>query len=99
MAGKIPGGGRLLQRGSIIMAVLESAGYAPLGALTDSEAIGLMSSSAPGALLLEGGVEPASRTALAEAFRAARMGCPVIEHFGGPHGLLEHVQRSLGSAS
>jgi hypothetical protein len=80
-------------------AILESAGYEHLGALTDSEAIALMNSASPDALLLGGGVEPASRAELAAAFRSARLGCPVIEHSGGPRGLLEHVQRTLGSPS
>jgi CheY-like chemotaxis protein len=82
-----------------VKGLLESAGHAPLGALTDGEAMSLIHSSAPDALLLGGGVEPASRAALAEAFREARPGRPVIEHSGGPQGLLERVREALRAAS
>jgi DNA-binding NtrC family response regulator len=74
-----------------VQALIESAGYTHLGALTDEEAIALMRSAAPDALLLGGGVEPESRATLSAAFEAARPGCPVIEHSGGPRGLLERL--------
>lgn len=78
-----------------VRALLESGGFTPLSAHTDDEAIGLMRGAEPDALLLGGGVEPRSREALAAAFAEARPGRPVIEHFGGPHGLLEHVRSRL----
>jgi PleD family two-component response regulator len=75
--------------------LLESAGYTPIEALTDDAALALMTTMAPDALLIGGGVEGTSRRALAAAFAAARPGRPVIEHFGGPTGLLEAMARAL----
>lgn len=81
-----------------VRALLESAGYETLGTLTDEEALRALQSSPCDALLLGGGVETSSRAALSEAFRAAKPGRPVIEHFGGPDGLLDHVRQALASA-
>lgn len=75
-------------------ALLEGADYVVAGALTDDDATRLMASGFD-ALLLGGGVEPDSRTRLRAAFEAASPGRPVIEHYGGPHGLLDHVNRIL----
>lgn len=79
-----------------VLGLLESAGYVAVGALADDEAIQSMNSSMSDALLLGGGVESASRRLLADAFQAARPGRPIIEHFGGPQGLLEHVRQAVG---
>jgi DNA-binding response OmpR family regulator len=77
-----------------VKSLLESAGYVHFGALTDERAVASMAEEAPDVLVIGGGVEPASREALREAFRAARPGRPVIEHSGGPHGLLDAVKRA-----
>jgi DNA-binding response OmpR family regulator len=78
-----------------VKALLESGGFTPIGAQTDEEAFALMRSAEPDALLLGGGVEQRSREVLAASFAEARPGRPVIEHFGGPHGLLDHVRSRL----
>lgn len=78
-----------------VKALLESAGYVPLGALVDGEAIELMKSADIDALLIGGGVEANSRASLIQAFKVAKPGRPIIEHFGGPHGLLDSVRRNL----
>ncbi len=78
-----------------VKAMLEAAGYVPLGAQTDEEALEMMRSEAPSALLVGGGVEPSSRGALVSAFHRERPGRPVIEHSGGPHGLVEHIRARL----
>lgn len=77
-----------------VKALLESAGYSHIGALTDERAVALMAEEAPDALVIGGGVEQTSREALRAAFHAARPGRPVIEHSGGPHGLLDAVKRA-----
>lgn len=85
-----------------VEALLSSAGYLPVGALTDAQALAHVAAepaAAPDALLLGGGVEPPSRAALAAAFRAAWPGRPVIEHVGGPHGLLDHVRQALAAGA
>lgn len=81
-----------------VKALLESGGYQALGVHTDDEARAAMNSSAPDALLLGGGVEAASRAVLIEAFRQARPGRPIIEHFGGPAGLLDHLRQALAAS-
>lgn len=78
-----------------VTALLEASGYVVEGALSDEDASRLMASGHD-ALLLGGGVEPASRARLRAAFAQACPGRPVIEHYGGPQGLLEHVNRVLG---
>lgn len=75
--------------------LLDSAGYDHLGALTDVEATQLMRSAKPDALLLGGGVEPSSRSELSTAFKMLRPRCPVVEHFGGAHGLLDHLRQAF----
>lgn len=77
-----------------VTALLEGAGYVVGGALADDDAIRLMASGFD-ALLLGGGVEADSRPRLRTAFAAASPGGAVIEHFGGPDGLLDHVNRVL----
>lgn len=64
--------------------LLASGGYGHLSALEDAEAIALIRSASPDALLLGGGVEPPSRAALRAEFERVHPGAPVIEHFGGP---------------
>ncbi|MBS2013606.1 MAG: hypothetical protein JST00_12000 [Deltaproteobacteria bacterium] len=81
-----------------VRALLEGAGFRTVSALTDDEAIRQMREASPGALLLGGGVEETSRAQLAETFRAALPGRIVITHFGGPHGLVEHVRAAIASA-
>ncbi len=82
-----------------VEALLASAGYRHLGALTDDQALAAIAREAPDALLLGGGVEPASRATVSAAFRAAWPGRPVIEHVGGPHGLLEHLRQALATGA
>lgn len=79
-----------------VRSLLDSGGYAHLGALTDEDAIQAIVTGSPDALLIGGGVEPASRAALIDAFQRHRPGRPVIEHAGGPWGLLEHIRAVLG---
>lgn len=96
----VPGARRVLVVGrhasilARVTALLEGAGYAVGGALTDEDAMRLMASDYD-ALLIGGGVEADSRRTLRDAFAAARPGRPVIEHYGGPDGLLDHVNRVL----
>ncbi len=78
-----------------VTGLLEPAGYGVVGVLTDDEAVDAMRSRSPDALLIGGGVEPAARQALKVAFGAHRPGRPVVEHSGGPSGLLDSVQRAL----
>lgn len=78
-----------------VLALIASAGHVAVGALTDDEAMASLKGEPPDALVLGGGVEPDSKQALAAAFSEARPGRPVIEHFGGPQGLLEHLQQRL----
>lgn len=54
-----------------------------------------MRAAAPDALAVGGGVEPASRAALIAPFEAAWPGRPIIEHSGGPHGLLDRLHEVL----
>lgn len=75
--------------------LLESGGYTPIGALTNAEALQQMATGSPEALLIGGGVESGGRAALIAAFAQHRPGRPVIEHAGGPHGLLEHLASVL----
>lgn len=82
---------------SRVTGVLETAGYRVFGTTADESALALMTSETPDALLLGGGVERASRQTLIACFHTARPGQPVIEHFGGPHRLLEHVREALGN--
>lgn len=80
-----------------VQRLLESAGYLHEGALTDAAAMELMKTSTFDALLLGGGVEDASRASLGKAFAAAQPGRPVVEHFGGPDGLLENLRGALAA--
>ncbi|MEZ5291956.1 MAG: hypothetical protein R2745_12795 [Vicinamibacterales bacterium] len=77
-----------------LVAGLVSAGYAPVGASTDDEAIRLMD-RAPEALVLDGGVALGRRAALASRFTARFPGRPVVEHLGGPSGLAQAVGRAV----
>lgn len=77
-----------------VTALLEGAGYVVGGALTDDAAVGMMAAGFD-VLLLGGGVEADSRSRLRDAFATASPGRPVIEHYGGPNGLLDHVNRIL----
>lgn len=79
-----------------VESLLAAAGFACVAALTDDQALVAMEKEPLDALLLGGGVEPSSRTRLSVAFERVRPGHPVIEHFGGPHGLVEHVRARLG---
>jgi DNA-binding NtrC family response regulator len=78
-----------------VRALLESQGFVHLGATTDADAYKHMQNSSPDLLLLGGGVEASSRTALTTEFRNRRPGLPVVEHFGGPSGLVAHVRQAL----
>jgi DNA-binding NtrC family response regulator len=78
-----------------VRALLEPAGFSVLAAFTDDDAAELIATSGPDALLIGGGVEPGSRSALVAAFERTWPGRPGIEHFGGPHRLLEHVRAAL----
>lgn len=79
-----------------VTTLLASAGYETSGALSDDDAQRLIDTG-PDALLIGGGVELDSRTSIIAAFAAAWPGRPVIEHRGGPHGLLEHLAERLGA--
>lgn len=79
-----------------VESLLAAAGLACVAALTDDEALAAIEQEALDALLLGGGVEPSSRARLAAAFERMRPGRPVIEHYGGAHGLVEHVRARLG---
>jgi DNA-binding response OmpR family regulator len=65
-----------------VRALIESEGYQHIGALTDDEALALMATAKPDALLLGGGVEATSRTLLVREFALARPGRPVVEPRG-----------------
>jgi hypothetical protein len=82
-----------------VLAALARAGYAPLGHLHDADALASMAE--PGAhfdaLLLGGGVESASRPNLVDAFLRHHPKGRVVEHFGGPLGLLEALAHALGA--
>lgn len=80
-----------------VTALFAQSGLEVLGALRDDEAIAQMANA--DAMVIGGGVEDASRPALVGAFRSARPGRPVIEHFGGPHGLVDAVRQALGGPS
>jgi hypothetical protein len=69
-----------------------------LGVHTDGAANAAMTSSAPDALRFGGGVEASSRAVLIEAFKQARPGRPIIEHFGGPTGLLDHLRQAVAAS-
>ncbi|MGE0815380.1 MAG: hypothetical protein AB7O28_25440 [Vicinamibacterales bacterium] len=77
-----------------LVARLAAAGHAPVGASTDGEATRLMD-AAPDALVLDGGVSLARRTALAARFTARFPGRPVVEHTGGPSALAQAVGRAV----
>lgn len=87
--------GRSPQIMTKVKTLLNTAGFVHLGALTDEEALEAMSVAAPDALVVGGGVEPASRAALIAAFAAAWPGRPIIEHSGGPYGLLDRLHEVL----
>lgn len=91
--------GRHEERMAAVKALLDGAGYAHVGALTDERAVVLMQSDLPDAIVIGGGVEPPSRAALKAAFAEHRRGRPIIEHAGGPSGVLEEIGRVLGNAS
>jgi DNA-binding NtrC family response regulator len=76
--------------------LLAAEGITTITATTDAEALAAIEAGPVDALLLGGGVEPQSRRALADAFASAQPGRPIIEHYGGPHGLVEHVRQALG---
>lgn len=62
---------------------------------TDDDAKRALESQAFDGFLIGGGVEQASREALAPLARAH--GVKVIEHFGGPSNLRRHVDEVLGA--
>lgn len=77
-----------------VLELLSSSGYEAVGALTDDEAERLMQ-TAPDALVIGGGVPLDARTRLIDTFTHRYPGRPVVEHVGGPAGLLEHLGRAL----
>jgi hypothetical protein len=85
--------GRHAERMSAVRDLLDRGGYAVSGALVDAQVIARMQTDAPEVLVIGGGVEPASRAALTSAFAERRPGRAVVEHFGGPAGLVEAVRR------
>ena len=76
-----------------VVALLTGAGYEPIGHLEDAGALAALGDA--DVLVIGGGVEEPSRSRLRTAFRAARPGLPVIEHVGGPQGLLAHLAAAL----
>ena len=81
-----------------VLSSLARAGYAPVGHLHDVDALRSMAEEGAhfDALLVGGGVEPASRPNLVDAFLRHHPRGHVVEHFGGPLGLLEALERALG---
>lgn len=77
-----------------VLELLGSTGYEAVGVLAEGEAERLMQ-TAPDALIIGGGVPLDARTRLIAAFTHRLPGRPVIEHVGGPAGLLEHLARAL----
>ncbi len=79
-----------------VEALLVGAGYVPVGILTDEAAHDAILARLFDAFVIGGGVEPASRAALKSAFAASQPHRPIVEHFGGAHGLVEHLRSALG---
>lgn len=79
-----------------VTALLGAGGYVVQPCFTDDEARAALERGNLDGFLIGGGVEAASRAALAPV--AAAHGVIVIEHFGGPHALLEHVEAALSQS-
>lgn len=77
-----------------VLDLLSSAGYDAAGALADDEAERLLATR-PDALVIGGGVPLDARTRLMATFAHRFPGRPVIEHTGGPQGLLDHLRCAL----
>lgn len=85
--------GRHAQMMQRVVSLLGEHGAVVVEALTDEAALEAMAKeSALDAFLIGGGVEASSRPALKEAFARQHPGRPLVEHFGGPQGLVERLQ-------
>lgn len=78
-----------------VLALVIADGHDAFGALTDEDAIARVTEDAPDLVVVGGGVEPASRAAIAAAVHAVAPGRPVIVHRGGPHGLTAAIRDAL----
>jgi hypothetical protein len=80
-----------------VLTALARAGYDAVGHIGDADALASMQSERVfDALVVGGGVEPASRPHLVDAFLRANPSGKIIEHFGGTVGLLEAITRAVG---
>jgi predicted TIM-barrel fold metal-dependent hydrolase len=76
--------------------LLGAQGFEVVPALRDEDALRLLSAGAVQALIIGGGVEADARPPLLAL--AARLGIPVVQHTGGPVGLVDALSRALASA-
>jgi hypothetical protein len=77
-----------------VLEFLRASGYEAVGALAVDEAERLMQ-TVPDALVIGGDVPLDPRTRLIAVFGHRYPGRPVVEHVGGPAGLLDHLARAL----
>jgi TPP-dependent trihydroxycyclohexane-1,2-dione (THcHDO) dehydratase len=80
-----------------VVRLLGDEGFDVTPTLTDEAALQVLESGAVDAFIIGGGVEVASRPALREL--AQRQGVPIVEHAGGPAGLVEALRRMVAAST
>ncbi|OSZ79051.1 hypothetical protein CAP35_12615 [Chitinophagaceae bacterium IBVUCB1] len=76
-----------------VINMLNSNGYDAIGATTDADAINQFNTTLPDAVIIGGGVEPASRAMFHQQFADIKKGVPIID--AHPHTLLQALQAAL----
>lgn len=83
---------------SRVLPLLRGEGFEAAGALDGASALEAMQAPVD-VLVVGGGVEPGLRGEVLAAFAARHPGRPVVQHRGGPVGLVEAIHDALAASS